>query len=144
MARVSNKVRTAQPLDQVSIEILEYQVVRDQVDELEKRKKSLRDSLMDTIKSAGEPDDQGHLWLELGADVNGVSALQAERRVSQSLNEERALEVLERLGLTEECTRTVRVVDEDAVLAAKYEDRIAEDDIDEMFDHRIVWALKLK
>lgn len=131
-------------MDQVSAEVLEYQVLKDQIEDLEKRKKVLRDSLMETVQEVGESDDQGHLWLDLDTEVNGVGSVQAERRVSQTLNEDRALALIEKRGLTETCTKLVRVVDEDAVLAAKFEDHFTEEDIDSMFDFKVVWALKLK
>lgn len=144
MARIANSTRERQPLDDLSAEVLEYSSVKGQVDDLEKRKRTLRDSIIETVKIVGEPDDKGHLWLELDAEVGGISALQAERRVSQTLNEERAQEILAERGLLERCTKTVTVIDHDAVMAALYDDSLAEADIDEMFDNKITWALKVK
>lgn len=144
MARVSTKGRPVQPMDDLSREVLEYQGLKEQIDDLEKRAKVLRDSLMESAKILGEADDKGHLWMELDDEINGVSAVLAERRVSQSLNEERAQEVLERLGLTDRCTKTVRVVDQDEVMACRYNDLLTDEDLFEMFDQKITWALRLK
>lgn len=144
MARVAAQGRNRQPVDQLTAEVMEYQAIKDQVDDLEKRKKSLRDSLMETVKIVGEPDDKGHLWMELGEEVNGVRAVLAERRVSQSLNEERAQEILAERGLLDECTKMVRVVDHDEVMARLYDEQLSEADVDEMFDSTVTWALRLK
>jgi chaperonin cofactor prefoldin len=144
MARVSAKSRSVKPIDEIAAEVLEYQVIKGQVDELEKRKKALRDSLMEIVKVLGEPDDKGHLWMPLDAEVGGVCSVMAERRVSQSLNEERAQEILEERGLTERCTKMVRVVDHDEVMACLYDEELTEHDVDAMFDNNVTFALRLK
>lgn len=144
MARVSTKARSRQPMDDLSREVLEYQNLKAQIDDLDKRAKSLRDSLMESVKVLGEPDDKGHLWMELDDEVNGVHSVLAERRVSQTLNEERAQEILAERELLDRCTKTVRVVDHDEVMACLYDELVSEADVDEMFDNKITWALRLK
>ena len=131
-------------MDDLSREVLEYQTLKQQIDDLDKRAKVLRDSLMESAKILGEADDKGHLWMELDEEINGVAAVLAERRVSQSLNEDRALEVLERLGLTDRCTKMVRAVDQDEVMACRYDDLLTDEDLIEMFDQKVTWALRLK
>jgi hemerythrin superfamily protein len=144
MARVSDSTREAQQVDQVTAQIREYNSVKKEADRLAKRQKELRDSLMETIKYVGYEDDQGHYWLELEEPIDGVVALQGERRVSRGLDEEAAAEIFESLGLTETCYKTVQVVDEDAVYSALYEDKLTDADIDTIFPQKIVWALKVK
>lgn len=144
MARVSTKSRARQPMDDLGREVMEYQVLKQQIDDLDKRAKVLRDSLMESAKILGESDDKGHLWMELDEEINGVRAVLAERRVSQSLNEERAQQILEERGLLERCTKMVRVVDHDEVMACLYDELVTETDVDEMFDNKITWALRLK
>lgn len=144
MARVSSKGRNRQPVDDISREVLEYQTLKQQIDDLDKRAKVLRDSLMEAVKVVGDPDDKGHLWMELDEEINGVHSVLAEKRVSQTLNEERAQEIIEERGLTERCTKMVRVVDHDEVMACLYEEALSEADVDEMFDRKITWALRLK
>lgn len=144
MARTSTVKRETSPVDQMTLEVAEYKALRDQVDALEKRKRALRDSLMETIKTVGEADPEGNLWLDLDAETAGVSRLQAERRVQRSINEERGLALLDERDLLDRCTVEVRVIDEDALLAARYEDLLTEEDLDSMVDEKVVWALKLK
>lgn len=143
MARVAAP-REVDPVDDLTMEIAEYARLKEQVDELSKRQKQLRDSLLEAIENLGEADDQGHLWLELPKEIGGVRTLQRQRRVTQSLNQERALDLLSSLGLTDECTTLVRVVDEDSLMAAKWDGKITEDQMDSMIDTKIVWALHLK
>ena len=144
MARVSANGRNRQPVDDITREVLEYQTLKQQIDDLDKRAKVLRDSLMEAVKIVGDADDKGHLWMELDEEINGVHSVLAERRVSQSLNEERAQEIIEERGLTERCTKMVRVVDHDEVRACLYEEALSEADLDEMFDRKVTWALRLK
>ena len=144
MARVSNNARSITPVDSLAAEVAEYQVIKGQVDELEKRKKTLRDSLMEAVKTAGEPDDKGHLWFDLGDEINGVQHILAERRVTQSLTEERAQEILDSKGLLDRCTKTILVVDHDEVMACLYKEEISEADVDSMFTSTVTWALRLK
>jgi hypothetical protein len=80
MARVSSKGRSRQPVDDISREVLEYQTLKQQIDDLDKRAKVLRDSLMEAVKVVGDPDDKGHLWMELDEEINGVHSVLAEKR----------------------------------------------------------------
>lgn len=142
MARVSNSGRVSRPVDSLTLEVLEYKTLRDEIESLEKRKRELRDSLMDAVKAAGEADTSGHIWLSF--EDEDLPSLQAERRVTQTLNQDRAQVFLEDRGLTDRCTTLVRIVDEDAVMAARYEDLLSDEDIEAMFDEKVTWALKLK
>lgn len=131
-------------MDDLEMEVAEYAHVKEQVDALSKRQKELRDRLLEVVENLGETDDQGHLWMDLPREVGGVRMLQRQRRVTQSINQERAQELLEELGLTDRCTTLVRVVDEDALMAAKWDGEISEEQIDSMIDTKVVWALHLK
>jgi hemerythrin superfamily protein len=144
MARVSNTTREPQPVDVFTAQVREYNMVKKQADAATKRQKELRDSLMETIKYAGYEDDQGHFWLELEEPIDGIKALQGERRVSRSVDETAAEEIFTALGLTEKCYKTVQVVDEDAVYAALFDEELTDADIDTIFPQKIVWALKVK
>lgn len=144
MARVAPAQREAKPTDLLSMEVAEYARIKEEVDALSKRQKELRDSLLESIDMLGEPDAQGHVWLELPAEVGGVRSLQRQRRATPTLNQERAQVLLDDLGLTDECTKLVRVVDEDALMAAKWDGKITEEQLDGVIDVKVVWALHLK
>lgn len=93
------------------------------------------------VEETGYQDDQGHIWVDLDEKIEGVVALQMQRRVSQPLNEEKATEILEKHGLLEKCTKTITVLDEDAIMAARYADELSDDDIDAMFPKTVSYAL---
>lgn len=144
MARVSNSKREPKPVDEFSASVREYKSLKDQIDELTKRQKSLRDYLMDTVEQTGFEDENGNVWVELDDEIDGVVAIKRERRAKPALDEDAAAEVLSAKGLDEECYKTVRVVDEDAVMACLYDERLTEDDIDTIFPQKVTWALVLK
>jgi hypothetical protein len=65
-----------------------------------------------------------------------VSGIQRQRRKGTLvLNEERAMTFLRRRRkLWEECTTTITVINEDALLAANFEKRISDDDLNALYD----------
>ena len=143
MARVSASTREAEQADEFTANLRAYKVIKDEVDSLTKKQKDLRDYLMDTVEQTGFTDESGNLWIELEEDVEGVLGVKRERRVKATLDEEAAERVLAERGLTEECYKTVRVVDEDAVMAALYDGRLSEEDVDTIFPQKVTWALVL-
>jgi predicted RNA-binding protein associated with RNAse of E/G family len=48
------------------------------------------------------------------------------------------------MGLEDSLYKTIRVVDEDALMAALYEEVLTEEEVDEMYPPKVVWALVLK
>lgn len=144
MARVSSAVREIAVEDEVTRAVRSYKAVKDEVDLLTKRKNDLRDLLMDAIEQGGFADDTGSLWIELDDEVDGVTALKRERRSKAALDEEAAERILAERGLSEQCFKTVRVVDEDAVFAALYDGTLDEADVDLIFPQKVTWALVLK
>jgi hypothetical protein len=64
-----------------------------------------------------------------------------QRRVSRKINESKAEEIIESKGLEDKLYKTIRVIDEDALMAALYSDELTEAEIDEIYPQSIVWAL---
>jgi len=54
-----------------------------------------------------------------------------------------AEDLIEKKGLTDRLYKTVRIVDEDELMAALYEGLLTEEEVDEMFPAKVVWALML-
>lgn len=144
MARVSDTARQADPVDSTTADLREYVMIKGEITTLTKRQKELRDTLITTIEHAGYTDDQGHGWIEFDDEVAGTIAIQRQRKVKRGYDEEAAEKILTDLGLDETCFKTVRVIDEDAVYSALYEERLTEANIDEIFPQKIEWALVLK
>jgi len=143
MARVSDTTRTLEPQDTVTAQALEYQYLKGQIDILSKRQKDIRDELMVAVESDGFSDDQGHWWLEL-TGVDGDFSIQRQRRVSRSLDTDAAEDILTKAGVLEDCYKTVRVIDEDAVMQALYAETLTEADIDAIYPTKVTWALVVK
>lgn len=144
MARKSDTTRNISGADPIVTDVREYKRLRSQIDLLTKQQKVIRDNLMLAILDNGSPDDQGHLWLTLHEDAEGTLEIKRQRRVARSLNEAVAEKILKDHDLWDQCTKTVVVVDEDAVMQALYDEELSEDDIDDIYPQKITWALEIK
>lgn len=108
------------------------------------RQKSIRDELMDLLNEYGEEDDKGNKVLVLPEQCEDVVALVKQRKTARGFDQDAAEEILKSKGLYDECTETVVVLDEDKILAARYEERLTDEDIDVMFPTSVSWAFTPK
>jgi len=144
MARVSNsEPRMADDNDLVT-RVKKYAFLKAQLDYLEKEQKELRPQLFENIELEGEEDDKGNVVLELPHEVEGFRSVIKQRRVSRKIDEERAEVVINGRGLEDKLYKTVRVIDEDALMAALYNDELTEEEVDDMYPQSVTWALVLK
>lgn len=127
----------------VTTQVREYSKLKESIDFLETRQAELREKLFAHLDGEGEPDDKGNIFIELDSAINDVVRIEKQRRVTRKLDELTAEQVIETLGLGDEVYKTVRVLDEDALMAAHYEGKISEEDIELMFPAKVVWALRL-
>lgn len=139
MARV--KATEAREEDPLIKDAREYSFLKQQIDFLEKQQKEVRERLFSTLDEMGEVDDKGNIIIELPEEVNGFGALVKQRRVSRKIDELVADEIITEKGMEEQLYKTIRVVDEDALMAALYNDELTEAEIDLMYPQKIVWAL---
>lgn len=108
---------------------------------IEGREGELKKMLSAIVETDGYTDDKGSEYIDFkGGPIEGFAGLKRERRVYQSLDEDKAMVVLAKKKLTALCTKTVTVVDEEAVQAAFYDGKLTQDDIDAMFVTRINYA----
>jgi len=121
-----------------------YSFLKSQLDYLEKEQKALRSELFEVIDGEGEVDDKGNFILELPEEVDGFHSLIKQRRVTRKIDELKAEEVITAHGMEDTLYKTIRVVDEDALMAALYNEQLTEAEIDEMYPQNVVWALVLK
>lgn len=133
--------RFADP-DDIKSQIREYVKLKASEDMIKKRTSELRDVLFAEITESGYEDDKGNQQLDLDEDVDGVYRLEKQRRTKRMLNEAKAEEIITELGLTEELYDMKPVLNEDALMAAFYEDKITEDQLDEMYPLNVTWALR--
>ena len=140
--RIEEDARTFVGPDDVAGQVKEYLYVKKNIDQLDTRSKELRDKLFSHLDEGGYEDDKGNVQLELDAEVDGVVRLEKQRRVTRKLNEPKADEILTELGLKDEIYVMTPVLDEDKLMAAFYEGKITEEQLDDMFPSTIVWALR--
>lgn len=133
--------RFADP-DDIKSQIREYVKLKASEDIIKKRTAELRDVIFAEIDQDGYEDDRGNHQLDLDEAVDGVYRLEKQRRTKRVLNEAKAEEIITELGLNEQLYDMKPVLNEDALMAAFYEDKITEDQLDEMFPLSITWALR--
>jgi hypothetical protein len=121
-----------------------YAFLKSQLDYLEKEQKALREELFEVLDGEGEVDDKGNVMIQLPQEVDGFNSIIKQRRVTRKVDELRAEEIITAHGLEDTLYKTVRMVDEDALMAALYEEVLTEEEVDEMYPPKIVWALVLK
>ena len=139
MARV--KATESREEDPLIKDAREYSFLKQQIEFLEKQQKEVRERLFTQLDEFGEVDDKGNVIIELPEEVNGFGAVVKQRRVSRKIDELVADEIITEKGMEEQLYKTIRVVDEDALMAALYNDELTEAEIDLMYPQKIVWAL---
>lgn len=123
-------------------QVREFIRVKETIEALDKRSKELREKLMETLDEDGLQDEKGNLLYEFDQPIDGVLRLEKQRRTSRKLDEEKAEEIIEEAGISEDVYKMVRVIDEDALMASFYEDKLTEEQLDTMFPVITTWALR--
>lgn len=139
MARV--KATESREEDPLIKDAREFSFLKQQIDFLEKQSKEVRERLFAQLDELGEVDDKGNIIIELPEEVNGFGTVVKQRRVSRKIDELIADEIIAEKGMEDQLYKTIRVVDEDALMAALYNDELTESEIDLMYPQKIVWAL---
>lgn len=115
--------------------------VKKTIKDLTTRQSTITKRIKQYVQDEGVVDDQGHIWVEFDEPVDGCVALQMQRKVSKPLNEEKAEAILRARGLWDECVVMVPQLDQEAIMAAHYQGKISEDELDAMFPPTISYAL---
>ena len=140
--RIEEELRNVVNPDDISGQIREYVYVKKNIDAMDARAKELREKLFAHLDEDGFEDDKGNIQLELATDIDGIVRIEKQRRVTRKLNEPKADEVLSELGIKDEIFVMTPVLDEDKLMAAFYEGKITEEQLDDMFPANVVWALR--
>ena len=144
MAKVKDaELRNADENDLIN-RTKKYAFLKAQLDFLEKEQKELRAQLFEALDAEGIEDDKGNIIIELPQEVEGYFSVVKQRRVSRKIDEDKAAEIITSKGLEDTLYKTVITVDEDALMAALYEDVLTEEEIDAMYPQSVTWALVLK
>ena len=143
MARVKEEEPRVPAVDDLESQAKQYIFFKKQVEYFESEIKSLREKLFEDIDSNGELDGSGNLFVELSTEIDGVTMLQKQKRVSRKIDPQMADNLIVSKGLETELYKTIQVIDEDALMAALYEGKLTEEEVDLMYPQKIVWALIL-
>ena len=116
-------------------------------EKLRKLRNDLKDKLSSLIISDSNKDDKGNYNLEFTESLHigdqWYTGLQMQRRVSTSLNEEKAYELIAAKSLHDRCitTTVVEEIDLDELYAANQEGIISDDEIDSLIETDETFAL---
>lgn len=138
---IPEEQRFANP-DDITSQIREYIKLKQSIDIMDTRTSELREKLFSEIDQEGYEDDKGNHQLDLESEIDGIIRLEKQRRVSRKLDELKAEEIISELGLTEELYDMKPVLNEDALMAAFYEEKITEQQLEEIFPIKVTWALR--
>jgi hypothetical protein len=97
---------------------------------------------MQTVDLQGDEDSNGNIVLPLDDAIEGVVALEKQRRASRKLDEALAESIIDSKGLGDTLYEIKRVVNEEALMAAYYNEQITEEELDSMFPVTVTWALR--
>lgn len=128
--------------DDLESQVREYAKLKASIEFMESRQKELREKLFAAFEAEGFEDDKGNLQLPLENSVEGIVRLEKQRRVSRKLNEPKADEILTELGIKDDIFVLKPVLEEDALMAAFYEGKITEEQLDDMYPSTVTWALR--
>jgi hypothetical protein len=120
--------------------------LRTQMERTQGQLNHLRDELNAHVDQFGYSDESGHLRLEIDRpfEFGGkrYEGIKRERRVSRTLNEERAQSLAQAKGLLERLFPMRPVLDADELYVLYEEGLLTENEIDDLFDARVTWAFK--
>lgn len=72
-----------------------------------------------------------------------IVGIERRERVANRLNEDKAMALLEKKKLVEECTETIVVLKEDAILAANYQGKITDKELANVYEESSTYAFWL-
>jgi hypothetical protein len=143
MARIKEEEPRVSSIYELEAQAKQYIFFKKQVEYFESELKLLKEKIFEVVDTKGEVDGNGNIFVELPNEIEGVRMLQKQRRVSRKIEEGVAEQIIADKGMEEQLYKTIRIVDEDALMAALYEGQLTEEEIDQMYPQKIVWALVL-
>lgn len=133
-----------QNMETIKRELQQYVTLKDEAEAITERVTTIKKRLTAYIEDLGEPNEKGSIVLPVEDERTNTRAIVKQRRVSKQFDEETANDLLKSKGLFDTCTTTVTMLDQDAVMAAYYEGKLTDSDIDTMFPEKVTWALVLE
>ena len=130
--------------DNFESQVREYALIKKSMATMEARSKELRDKLFEQIDAQGDQESEYSINLYLDHEIEGLARIQKQGRVTRKLNEELAEAIIEETGIGDDVYETKRVINEDYLMAALYQGKITEEQLDAMFPPTVTWALVTK
>ena len=143
MARVKEEQSRVAGQEDFETQARQYIFVKKQMEFFESELKKLKEQIFEHVDTSGEVDGSGNLFIELPSEIEGIKTIQKQRRVSRKINPEMADNVIMSKGLESDLYKTIQIIDEDALMAALYEGKLTEEEIELMYPEKVVWALIL-
>lgn len=131
-------------LEPIRKEVQQYVFLKEEVTAIEARVGVLRKRIMTAVEDLGEANDKGSLILPINDTTSNTANVVKQRRVSKVFDEDKANDLLKEKGLFDSVTKTITVLDQDAVMAAYYDGKLTDADIETMFPEKVSWALILE
>lgn len=127
--------------EEVPTFVKQYLAEKEFAEDATKRVNAKKAVLSDFIDKHGYVDDKGSRYVDVPG-LDGVSAMKRERRVTTALDRDKVEAWLKKKGWWERFSIEVRVLDEDALVAAGYEDEIPARTMAGFYTEQEVFALK--
>ena len=143
MARIKEEEPRVPAVDDLEAQAKQYIFFKKQVEYFESELKLLKEKIFEVVDTKGEVDGNGNIFVELPNEIDGVTMLQKQKRVSRKIDPQMADNLIVSKGLETELYKTIQIIDEDALMAALYEGKLTEEEVDLMYPQKIVWALIL-
>jgi hypothetical protein len=137
MARI---IDAPEPLDDMHKKVQKFAQLKNFAEYISKQRDELKTELSEWVRTTGFVDDKGSRWIEFDTPIEGYTALQWQRRVSTNLDEDVALQILAAHGVEDQCFKTIKVLDETAVMALVTEGVISDTEVEAMFPPKVNWA----
>jgi hypothetical protein len=131
-------------LEPVRREVQQYVSLKDEIASMDTRLGVLKKRITTFVDELGEANEKGSIVLPINDETSGTAAVVKQRRVSKMFDESAANTLLNEKGLFEDCTKTIVTLDQDAVMAAYYDGKLTDADIEKMFPEKVVWALVME
>lgn len=144
MALIPEEGRTFADPDDFETQVREYVRLKASMKIMEARAKELNSKLMEKIELEGQEDSEGNIILDLEFDADGFTKLEKQRRAARKLDEVVAESVIADTGLEDEVYEMVKTLSEEKLMAAYYDGKITEEQLDSMFPVKVTWALWTK
>jgi tetrahydromethanopterin S-methyltransferase subunit A len=130
--------------DDFETQVTEYIRLKASMKIMEARSKELNKLITQKIDEAGYEDSEGNWIIDLETPIDGIGRLEKQRRTSRKIDESTAETIISNAGIEEEVYEMVKTLSEEKLMAAYYDGKITEQQLDEMFPVNVSWALWTK